>query len=88
VSILKSTNLIKFCVLTHCVQCLNVAVVAYLTMLLKLDNVDNDLIERAAGLVSARITTNVLFYLALDAWNAIIYLLTTLAIGSYLEASG
>jgi hypothetical protein len=35
-------------------------------MLLKLDNVDNDTIERAAGLVRARTTTNVLFYLALD----------------------
>jgi hypothetical protein len=66
VSILKSTDLMKFCVLTHYVQCLDVAVVACLTMLLKLDNVDNNTIEQAAGLVSARTTTDVLFYLALD----------------------
>jgi hypothetical protein len=52
--------------LTHCVQCPNVAVVAYLTILLKLDNVDNDTVERAAGLISARTTTDILFHLALD----------------------
>jgi hypothetical protein len=86
VSILESTDLMKFCVLTHCVQCPDVAVVACLTILLKLDNINNDSIERAAGLVSARTTTDVLFHLALDAWNAICPLIT-LAISSYLEAS-
>jgi hypothetical protein len=34
VSILTRTDLMKLCVLTHCVQCPNVAVVACLTMLL------------------------------------------------------
>jgi hypothetical protein len=47
-------------------KCLDVAVVACLAILLKLDNVDNDTIERAAGLVCARTTTNVFFHLALD----------------------
>jgi hypothetical protein len=47
-------------------KCPDVAVVACLTMLLKLDNLDNDTIERAAGLVRTRTTTNVLFHLTLD----------------------
>jgi hypothetical protein len=66
VSILESTDLMKFCVLTHCMQYPNVAVVACLTMLLELDNINNDAIEQATGFVSARTTTDVFFHLALD----------------------
>jgi hypothetical protein len=87
VSILDSTDLMKFCVLTHCMKCPNVAVVACLTMLLELDDIDNNAIEQATGFVSARTTTDVFFCLALNAWNAIISPLITLAIGTYLEAS-
>jgi hypothetical protein len=68
-------------------QCPNVAVVACLTMLLELNDINTDMIEQATGFVSARTATDVLFHLALDAWNAIICSLITLAIGSYLEAS-
>ena len=77
----------KFCVLTHCMQCLNVAVIACFTMLLELDDINNNAIERATGFVSARTTTDVFFHLTLDAWNVIICPLITLAIGPYLEAS-
>jgi hypothetical protein len=87
VSMLDSTDLMKFCVLTHCMKCPNVAVVACLTMLLELDDIDNNAIERATGFVGARTTTDVFFRLALNAWNAIISPLITLAIGTYLEAS-
>jgi hypothetical protein len=66
-------------------QCPNVTVVACLTLLPKLDDINNNAIERAAGLISTRTTTNVFLYLALDAWNAVICLLTTLAIGAYLK---
>jgi hypothetical protein len=87
VSILEGTDLMKFRVLTHCMQCPNVAVVACLTMLLELDNIDNNAIKRATSFVSARTAAAVFFHLALDAWNAIICPLITLAIGPYLEAS-
>jgi hypothetical protein len=49
--ILKSTDLTKFQVLTNYTQCLDVAVVVCLTILLKLDYIDNNTIKRAAGLV-------------------------------------
>jgi hypothetical protein len=87
VSILESTDLMKFCVLTYCMKCPNVAVVACLTMLLKLDDIDDNAMEWATGFVSARTMTDVFFHLALDAWNAIISPLITLAISTYLEAS-
>jgi hypothetical protein len=48
-------------------QCLNVTIVACLTLLLKLDNINNNAIEQAAGLISTRTTTNVFLHLALDA---------------------
>jgi hypothetical protein len=57
----------KLRVLTYCMQCLNVTVVACLTLLPKLDNINDNAIERAAGLISTRTTTNVFLYLALDA---------------------
>jgi hypothetical protein len=69
VSILESTDFMKFRVLTHCVQCSNVAVVACFTMLLELDDVDNNVIKRTTGLVGARTTTDILFHLALRAAN-------------------
>jgi hypothetical protein len=65
--ILKSTDLIKLSVLTYCMQCLNVTIVACLTLLLKLDNINDNAIEQAAGLISTRTTTNIFLYLALDA---------------------
>jgi hypothetical protein len=86
VSILESTDLMKFRVLIHCMQCLNVAVVACLTMLLELDNINNNAIERAASLVSSRTLTDVFFHLALDARNARICPLFTFPIGGYCKA--
>ena len=69
-SILKSTDLIELRVLTHCIQCPYITVVACLTMLLELDDVDNDAVERAVSLVSSRTSTDVFLHLALDARNA------------------
>jgi hypothetical protein len=43
--ILKSIDLIKLSVLIYCMQCLNVTVVVCLTLLLKLDNINNNAIE-------------------------------------------
>jgi hypothetical protein len=63
VLILESTDLMKFCVLTHCMQCPNVAVVACLAMLLELDIVNSNAIERAARLISLRTSTDVFFHL-------------------------
>ena len=65
-SVLKSIYLIKFRVLTHRMQCLNVAVIAYITMLLELNDINNNVIERVTGFVSVRTATDVLLYLALD----------------------
>jgi hypothetical protein len=57
--------------LTHRVryymQCLNVAGVACLTMLLELDVINNNTREQAIGFVGVRTTSNILFYLTLDA---------------------
>jgi len=65
-SILKSTDLMKFCVLIYYIQCLDIAVIAYLTMFLELDNINNNVIEQVIGFVSVRMMTNVFFYLTLD----------------------
>jgi hypothetical protein len=48
-------------------QCLNVAGVACLTMLLELDVINNNTREQAIGFVGVRTTSNILFYLTLDA---------------------
>jgi hypothetical protein len=65
--ILKSADLIELRVLTYCIQCLDISIVVCLTMLLELDNVNNNAIKRAAGFVSARLSTDVFLYLALNA---------------------
>jgi hypothetical protein len=75
----------NLCVLTHCMQCLNVAVIAWFTSFLELYNIHSNAIERATGFVRTR-TTDVFLHLALDAWNAIC-LLITLTVGAYLETS-
>jgi hypothetical protein len=54
-------------ILTHCMQCLDISIVACLTMLLELDDVNNDAIKRATGFVSASSSTDVYLYLALNA---------------------
>jgi hypothetical protein len=66
-SILESADLVELRVLTYCMQCLDISIVACLTMLLELDDVDNDAIKRATGFVSARSSTDVFLHLALDA---------------------
>jgi hypothetical protein len=45
VLILKSINLIELCILIYCMQCLHITIVAGLTMLLELDNVNNNVVE-------------------------------------------
>jgi hypothetical protein len=67
VLILKSADLIELCVLTYCMQCLDITIIACLTMLLKLDNVNNNAVERLVGLVGSRTSTNVFFHLTFDA---------------------
>jgi hypothetical protein len=56
-------------------------------MLLKLDNIYNNTVERAVSLISLRTSTNVFFYLALDARDARISLLFSFPISAYCEAS-
>ena len=85
-SILKSADFIELCVLTYCMQCPDVSIVACLTMLLELDNVNNHAIERATGFVSARSLTNIFLYLALNARGTCICLLRTSAICAYSKA--
>jgi hypothetical protein len=48
-------------------HCLDIAIVACLTMLLELDDVQDDVVERAAGLVGTRTSTDVFLHLALNA---------------------
>ena len=67
-------------------QCLDISIVACLTMLLELDDVDNDAIERATGFVSARSLTDIFLYLALNARGTCICPLITSAIRAYSEA--
>jgi hypothetical protein len=67
VSTLESANLMELCVFTHCMHCLDIAIVACLTMLLELDDVQDDVVERAAGLVGTRTSTDVFLHLALNA---------------------
>ena len=85
-SILKSTDLMELCILTYCVQCLNITIVACLTMLLKLDNINNNAVERAVSLIGSRTSTDVFFYFALDARDARICPLFSFPIGAYCEA--
>jgi hypothetical protein len=54
-------------------------------MLLELDNVNRNAIEWSTGFISTRTAADIFLHLALDARNAIICPLITLAIGSYLE---
>jgi hypothetical protein len=49
-------------------------------MLLELNNINNNAVERAVCLVGTRTLTNVFLYLALDARSAHVYLVITLAI--------
>jgi hypothetical protein len=67
VSTLESADLMELRVFTHCMHCLDIAIVACLTMLLELDDVQDDVVERAAGLVSTRTSTDVFLHLALNA---------------------
>jgi hypothetical protein len=73
-------------VFTHCMHCLDIAIVACLTMLLELDDVQDDVVERAAGLVGTRTSTDVFLHLALNAWDARICSLFSFAISTYCEA--
>jgi hypothetical protein len=52
-------------------------------MLLKLDNINNDAVERAVSLVGSRTSTNVFFHLALDARDAGIRPLFSFAMSAY-----
>jgi hypothetical protein len=70
VLILESTDLMELRVLAYCVQCPHITVVAGLAMLLELNDVDNDAIERAMSFISSRTSTDVFLYLALDARDA------------------
>jgi hypothetical protein len=45
VLILKSTDLVELCILTYCMQCLNITIVAGLAVLLELDNINNNAVE-------------------------------------------
>jgi hypothetical protein len=67
VLILKSADFVELRVLAHCMQCPDISIIACLTMLLELDDVDNNAIKWATGFVSARSSTDVFLHLALDA---------------------
>jgi hypothetical protein len=56
-------------------------------MLLELDNIYNNVVERAVSLISLRTLTNILLYLALDARDARISLLFSFPISAYCKAS-
>jgi hypothetical protein len=56
-------------------------------MLLELDNIYNNAVERAVSLISLRTLTNVFLYLALDARDARISLLFSFPISAYCKAS-
>jgi hypothetical protein len=66
-SILESADFMELRVLTYCMQCPDISIVTCLTMLLELENVDNDAIKRATGFVSARSSIDVFLHLALNA---------------------
>jgi hypothetical protein len=57
-------------------------------MLLKLDNIYNNAVERAVSLISSRTSTDVFLHLALDARDARISPLFSFPIGAYCEAGG
>jgi hypothetical protein len=67
-------------------QCPHITVVAGLAMLLELDNVNNNAVEWAVSLIGSRMSTNVLFYLALDARDARICLLCSFSVSAYCKA--
>jgi hypothetical protein len=56
-------------------------------MLLKLDNIYNNIVERVVSLISLRTSTNVFLYLALDVRDARISLLFFFSISAYYKAS-
>jgi hypothetical protein len=85
-SILKSANLMELCVLTHCMQCPDITVIACLTMLLELDNVNNNAVEGTVSFVSSRTSTDVFLHLALDIGNVRVCPLFPFAMGAYCEA--
>jgi hypothetical protein len=57
-------------------------------MLLELDDIHNNAVERAVSLISLRTSTDVFLYLALDAKDARISLLFSFPISAYCEAGG
>jgi hypothetical protein len=67
-------------------QCPDISIIARLTMLLELDNVNNNLIKQATSFVSTRLSANVFLYLALNAQGTCICLLITSAISAYSKA--
>jgi hypothetical protein len=85
-SILKSTNLMELCVLTYCMQCPDITIIACLTMLLELDNVDNDAVEGTVSFVSSRTSTDVFLHLTLDVGNARVCSLFPFTVSAYCEA--
>jgi hypothetical protein len=56
-------------------------------MLLKLDNIYNNAVERVVSLISLRTSTNVFLYLTLDARDVKISLLFFFPISAYCKAS-
>jgi hypothetical protein len=56
-------------------------------MLLELDNIYNNAVERAVSLISLRTLTNVFLYLTLDAKDVRISLLFSFPISAYYKAS-
>jgi hypothetical protein len=75
-------------VLTYCVQCPNITVIAYLSTFLELDNVNDNAVERSLSLVSLRTLADIFLYLALDARDARICLLFSAPICAYYKACG
>jgi hypothetical protein len=67
-------------------QCSDITVIACLTMLLELDNVDNNAVEGTVSFVSSRTSTNVFLYLALDVGNVRVCLLFSFTVSAYCEA--
>jgi hypothetical protein len=88
VSIPKSTDLVELRVFTHCIQCPNITVVAYISTFLKLDDVNRNAIEQSTGLISARTTADVFLHLSLNTQNTIVCPQISFSVCAYLEASG
>jgi hypothetical protein len=45
VLILKNTDLVEFCILIYCIQCLHITIIVGLAILLELDNINNNTVE-------------------------------------------